>query len=116
PFSEIAVIIRVGPWLGVVDTIGLLLLISVLGAWVVKRQGTGVLRRIREQWLAGQVPAADVFDGALILVAGVLLLTPGFVTDAAGLVLLLAPVRKGIRRWLRRRFLVRVELLRRAGS
>ncbi len=109
---EIMVMIQVGQWLGVVNTIGLLLLISVIGAWLVKRQGLGVLRRIREQRMAGQLPAAPVFDGALILVAGVLLVIPGFVTDALGLLLLLPPVRAVARRFARRRFLARIQLVR----
>jgi len=109
---EIMVMIQVGQWLGVVNTIGLLILISVIGAWLVKRQGLGVLGRIREQRVAGQVPAAQVFDGALILVAGVLLVIPGFVTDALGLLLLLPPVRALVRRFVRWRFLARVQLVR----
>jgi UPF0716 protein FxsA len=112
PLVEIAVIIQVGQWLGVVNTIGLLLVISVVGAWLVKRQGIGVMARIRDQRLAGQVPAAELFVGALILVAGVLLLVPGFVTDALGLLLLLPPVRRGARRFLRRRVLAQVDMVR----
>jgi UPF0716 protein FxsA len=112
PLVEIAVIIQVGDWLGIVNTIGLLLLVSVVGAWLVKRQGLGVLRRIRLQQQAGQVPAAAVFDGALILIAGALLLFPGFVTDAFGLLLLLPPVRAGVRALLRRRFMRRVQVVR----
>jgi UPF0716 protein FxsA len=112
PLIEIAVIIQVGEALGVVNTIGLLLLVSVVGAWLVKRQGLGVLRRIREQQQAGQIPAAAMFDGALVLVAGALLLTPGFVTDAVGLLLLLPPVRAGVRAFLRRRVTKRVRIVR----
>jgi UPF0716 protein FxsA len=112
PLVEIAVIIQVGDWLGIVNTIGLLILVSVVGAWLVKRQGLGVLRRIRQQQQAGQVPAAAVFDGALILVAGALLLFPGFVTDAIGLLLLLPPVRAGVRAFLRRRYMRRVQVVR----
>jgi UPF0716 protein FxsA len=112
PLIEIAVIIQVGEALGVLNTIGLLLLVSVVGAWLVKRQGLGVLRRIREQQQAGQIPAAAMFDGALVLVAGALLLTPGFVTDAVGLLLLLPPVRAGVRAFLRRRVMARVRVVR----
>jgi UPF0716 protein FxsA len=112
---EITVMIQVGQWLGVVNTIGLLLLVSVIGAWLVKHEGLGVLRRIQQQRLAGEVPAAPVFDGALILVAGLLLLIPGFVTDALGLLLLLPPVRAGVRRFVRWRFLARVQVVRTAS-
>lgn len=109
---EITVMIQVGQWLGVVNTIGLLLLVSVVGAFVVKYQGVGVLRRIQQQRLAGQVPAAPVFDGALILLAGLLLVIPGFVTDAVGLLLLIPPLRAGVRRFVRWRFMRRVEVVR----
>jgi UPF0716 protein FxsA len=104
PLVELAVIIQVGSWLGVVDTLALLILISVLGAWLVKRQGVGLVRRVQAELAAGRVPGSALVDGALLLVAGVLLLVPGFVTDAFGLLLLLPPVRAGIRTWLRRRW------------
>src|SRR5581483_5241707 len=93
PLVEIAVIIQVGSWLGVVDTLGLLVVISVLGAWLVKRQRGGLLRRVQGGLAAGRVPASALVDGALLLVAGTMLLLPGFLTDAVGLLLLLPPVR-----------------------
>src|SRR5205807_6154391 len=85
---EITVMIQVGQLIGFLNTVGLLLLVSLVGAWLVKRQGLGVVARIREQRSAGRLPATEVFDGALILLAGVLLVIPGFVTDAFGLLLL----------------------------
>jgi UPF0716 protein FxsA len=109
---EITVLIQVGQWLGALNTIGLLLLVSVLGAWLVKQQGVGAMARIRQQRMAGQIPAAEVFDGALILVAGVLLLIPGFVTDALGLLLLFPPVRGGVRAFVSRRVRANVDLVR----
>ncbi len=109
---EISVIIQVGQWIGFLNTVGLLLLVSLLGAWLVKRQGLGVVARIREQRSAGRLPAAEVFDGALILVAGVLLVIPGFVTDALGLLLLVPPIRAVARRFLTRRVLREVEMVR----
>jgi len=113
PLVEIAVIIQVGSWIGVLETIALLLLVSIVGAWLVKQQGLGVMRRIMRERDEGKVPGAALFDAALILVAGVLLLTPGFVTDVAGLLLLVPPVRVGIRAFLRRRWTKRVDLGRR---
>lgn len=109
---EITVIIQVGQLIGALNTIGLLLLISLLGAWLVKRQGLGVIARIREQRMAGRLPAAEVFDGALILVAGVLLVIPGFVTDALGLLLLVPPIRAVARGFVRRRVMREVEMVR----
>jgi len=109
---EITVMIQVAQLIGVVNTIGLLLLVSLLGAWLVKRQGLGVLSRIREQRAAGRLPAAEVFDGALILVAGVLLVIPGFVTDAFGLLLLIPPIRAVARRVVSRQVMREVEMVR----
>jgi UPF0716 protein FxsA len=109
---EITVMIQVGQLIGVVNTIGLLLLVSLVGAWLVKRQGLGVMARIREQRMAGRLPAAEVFDGALILVAGVLLIIPGFVTDALGLLLLVPPIRAVARQFVRRRVMREVEVVR----
>jgi UPF0716 protein FxsA len=104
PLVELAVLIQVSSWLGVVDTLGLLILISVLGAWLVKRQGVSVVRRIQVELANGRVPGSAMVDAGLLLVAGVLLLVPGFVTDAIGLLLLLPPVRAAVRAWLRRRW------------
>ena len=104
PFAELAVLIQVGDWLGVADTILLLIAISVAGAWLAKRAGISVLVRIRQQLEMGRVPAAELVDGLLVLLAGALLLTPGFLTDCVALLLLLPPVRATVRRILRKRF------------
>jgi UPF0716 protein FxsA len=109
---EISVIIQVGQWIGFLNTVGLLLLVSLVGAWLVKRQGLGVMARIREQRSAGRIPATEAFDGALILVAEVLLVIPGFVTDALGLLLLFPPIRAVVRRFVSRRVLREVEIVR----
>jgi len=107
PLLELAVIIQVGQWLGVLDTLALLLVLSIGGAWIVKRQGLGLLARIRREIAQGDVPTATLIDGGLIGFAGVLLVAPGFVTDAFGLLLLLPPVRALVRAGLRRRFVSR---------
>jgi UPF0716 protein FxsA len=97
PIVELAVIIQVGQAIGVLDTLVLLIAISVVGAWLVKREGMGVLRRISASVSAGRVPGRDLVDAALILLAGALLLTPGFVSDVLGILLLLPPVRAVVR-------------------
>ena len=101
PFVELYVILQVGHVIGFATTIGLLVLISVVGAWLCKREGLAVVRRIQEQLVERRVPGAPLLDGALVLLAGALLLTPGFLTDAVGLLLLLPPVRTGTRRLLK---------------
>lgn len=108
PFVEIFVFVQVASWIGVLDTIGVLLLVSLVGVFIVWRQGTSAWRRIREELATGKVPGASLVDGALIFAAGVLLIVPGFVSDAAGLVLLVPPARTGVRGVLRRRYTVQV--------
>ncbi|MGI9022741.1 MAG: FxsA family protein [Acidimicrobiales bacterium] len=97
PLIELYVIIQVGQVIGALNTIAVLLIVSFAGAWLVKREGMGVARRFREQTALGRVPARELADGVLILFAGALLLTPGFVTDVLGILLLLPPVRSLIR-------------------
>jgi len=103
PIVELAIIIQVGSWLGVWPTIGLLILVSVLGAWLVKHEGIATLRRVQGELAEGRLPGSHLVDGALILVAGVLMLIPGFLTDALGLLLLLPPTRAGARSLVVRR-------------
>ncbi len=97
PIVELAVIIQVGQSIGVLNTIVLLLLVSVVGSWLVKREGLGVWRRFRQQMESGHVPGKEVADGMMIMLAGALLISPGFVTDCLGILLLLPPVRAAIR-------------------
>jgi UPF0716 protein FxsA len=111
PIAELYVILQVGQAIGVLDTIVLLILVSVVGAWLAKREGLGVLRRIRRSLDAGRVPGTELIDGFLILLAGALMLTPGFLTDILAILLLLPPVRVVVRRQLRRRFARRIEIL-----
>jgi UPF0716 protein FxsA len=103
PIVEIAVIIQVGSTIGVLPTIALLIGISVLGAWLAKHEGFIVLARTRQQLEAGRIPSNELIDGVLVLTGGILLLTPGFVTDIFGIVLLFPPTRAGIRAFVRRR-------------
>jgi UPF0716 protein FxsA len=97
PIVELAVIIQVGQAIGALETIALLIAVSVLGGWLVKREGAGVLRRISTAVNAGRVPGRELADGALIIFAGALLITPGFLSDCLGIALLLPPVRAAVR-------------------
>jgi UPF0716 protein FxsA len=111
PLAELYVLIQVGQVIGVLDTLGLLLLISIVGAWLAKREGVGVLRRMQAAINAGRVPGAELVDGFLILLAAAFMLTPGFLTDIAAILLLLPPIRAGVRRVLRHRIARRIEIL-----
>jgi UPF0716 protein FxsA len=101
--AELVVVVQVAHFVGILDTIALLVVVSLVGAALVKRAGLGVLRRIDRQLEANQVPTRALVDGLLVLVAGFLVLVPGFLTATAGLLLLLPPVRAGFRRLARRR-------------
>jgi UPF0716 protein FxsA len=107
PFVELFVLIQVGQSIGALPTILILIAVSVVGAALVKREGLGVLRRAQARVEARQVPGQELVDGVLILFAGALLLTPGFLTDLLGISLLLPPVRALFRgslvSWLGRR-------------
>jgi UPF0716 protein FxsA len=108
PIAEIYVILQVGHAIGAFNTVALLVVVSFLGAWLMKREGLGTLRRAQRQIDAGVVPGAEIVDGALIILGGALMLTPGFLTDIVGILLLLPPVRAGLRSFARRRIARRV--------
>ncbi len=104
PIVELIVIIKVGGAIGALNTIGLLILISVVGAWLIRREGIGIFRKVMGQLSAGRVPTNDLVDGFLVMFAGALMLTPGFVTDLVAIGLLLPPSRALVRRGLIRRY------------
>ena len=110
PVAEIFFIIRVARDLGILETIGLLVGVSVVGAWLVRRSGLGVLRQIQERVARGEIPGRELVDGLLILIGGLLMLTPGFLTDAVGLVLLVPPTRLALRALLIRRYSKRMRV------
>lgn len=98
PLVELYVIVEVAGALGIVPTLLLLFGVSLLGSLLVRRQGLGVVRRARQVWATGNVPTEEVLDGVLIVLAGALMLTPGFVTDLVGLALLVPVGRSLVRR------------------
>jgi UPF0716 protein FxsA len=102
PLLELYLLIQVGSEIGALPTIGLSILTAILGSWLVRVQGFSVLLRVRGMLDRGEVPALEVLDGALLLIAGVMLLLPGFITDALGFLLLIPPLRRFvIRRFVR---------------
>jgi UPF0716 protein FxsA len=97
PLVELAVIISVADSIGVLNTVGLLILVSLVGAWLARREGAGVLRRIQTALGRGEMPSTEVADGGLILLAGALMIAPGFVSDVLAILLLLPPTRAAVR-------------------
>jgi UPF0716 protein FxsA len=112
PLVELYVIIQVGQSIGALNTIGLLLLVSIVGSWLVKREGLEVWRRFQHQVHAGVVPGKEIADGVMVLLAGALLLTPGFLSDVLGILLLLPPVRAVVRAAALRRAARRAGIVR----
>jgi UPF0716 protein FxsA len=97
PIAELYVIVQVAGGIGVPETILLLIAISVVGAWLAKREGIGVLRRMQLTVAQGRVPSSEIVDGALVLFAGALMITPGFLSDCLAILLLLPPTRALVR-------------------
>lgn len=102
PIAELYVIIEVGGLIGVWPTLALLLADALLGSLLLRHQGRGAWRRFNEALAQRRFPGKEVADGVLIVIGGTLLLTPGFLTDIAGLLLLIPPTRAVARRLLRR--------------
>jgi UPF0716 protein FxsA len=102
PIAELYVIIKVGELIGVLPTLILLLADALLGSWLLKHEGRGAWRRFNQALAKRRFPGREVADGALIIVGGTLLLTPGFLTDIVGVFLLLPPTRAILRRLLKR--------------
>ncbi len=100
PILEIVGFIQVGDWLGAGPTIGLLALSAVVGVLLVRHQGLASLTRAQAAAARGEAPIGTVLDGFCAVLAGILLIIPGFLTDLLGLALLIRPLRRGIGRWL----------------
>jgi UPF0716 protein FxsA len=116
PIAELVVMFKVAGAFGWLETLSVLVLISVVGAWLVRRQGLTMVMRIQRELSAGNVPTKSLVDGLLLLVAGALLLTPGFVTDAAGILLLFPPTRIALRGLLIRRYRSRLDVYKNAAT
>ncbi len=109
PIAEIALLVHVGGLIGAWQTIGLVVLTAAIGTALFRAQGFRVMMRAQDILAQGGFPAKELFDGICVLLAGVLLLTPGFVTDALGLALLVPGLRVRIGRIL-------WHLVRRSGN
>jgi len=110
PFVELALLVKTGQTIGLWPTLGLLVGAAVLGGAIMSRQGLTVARRTQEAVALGRPPVGPVLDGALMLLAGALLITPGFVTDAMALALLVPAIRRRVARATVRRLVERAQL------
>jgi UPF0716 protein FxsA len=107
PLTELVLLVKTGRALGLWATLTMLVGAGILGAFVLSRQSRGALRRAAQAMEEGRPPMADALDGALLMMAGLLLITPGFLTDALALLLLIPPLRRALGRWTVRRMLQR---------
>ena len=103
PVSEIYILIAIGGQIGILPSIALVILTGIVGASLARSQGLQTLGRIRDSFQQGVVPGEELLNALLIAIAGIVLLTPGFLTDAAGLFLLIPATRTLCREWLKRR-------------
>jgi len=106
PLIEIALFIQVGGLIGLWPTLAIVVLTAIIGTWAVRSQGLAAMARLRGSFRDLNDPTEPLAHGAMILIAGALLLTPGFFTDAVGFALLTPPVRAAVLRYLRKRITV----------
>lgn len=100
PLIEIGLFIEIGGWIGLWPTLALVVLTAGLGSWQLRAQGLATLARGRQQLDQGQLPARELFDGFCLVIAGALLLTPGFLTDCVGFLLFVPGFRDLLRQYL----------------
>ncbi|WP_439330876.1 FxsA family protein [Neobacillus piezotolerans] len=100
PAAEIGILLWSGKTIGVLPTVFMILFTGVMGTYLAKSQGLKVIRQAQQQMAYGQMPGEAILDGICVLAGGILLLTPGFVTDLAGLLLLIPATRKFFKYWL----------------
>ena len=98
PLMEILLLIEIGSRIGTLNTIFIIILTGILGGSMMRHQGFTIIRNIQEDLSQGRMPTGELINGALVLVGGILLLTPGFFTDAVGFVLLIPATRGFIRK------------------
>ena len=104
PFIEIYLLIKIGAQIGAFNTILIVILTGLVGASLARLEGIRTMTKVRESLNRGELPAEEMLDAMLIFVAGIVLLTPGFLTDIAGLAILVPNVRDWFKRWLRKKF------------
>ena len=103
PILELAVLLRLDNAIGLFQTIILIFLTGIIGAWLVRHQGINILFRIKKEINNGNIPAKEMIDGVMLLIAGAVLITPGLITDTFGFLLLIPYTRNFIRKWIRNR-------------
>ena len=104
PAAEIYVFIKIGGFIGALNTVLVIIITGILGAYLARLQGMHTLYNIQANLHRGIIPTEELIDALIILAAGIMLLTPGFLTDIAGLILLVPRSRFYVKRWLKKKF------------
>ena len=103
PLLELYLLIQAGTYIGALPTVGIVIVTGIIGGLLARNQGLAVLRRVRQDFQEGRLPAGTFFDGLLILIAGIVLVTPGLLTDCLGFLLLIPWTRQVFKQWLKSR-------------
>ena len=111
PATELYLLIRIGKVIGTERTIAIIIITGILGAYLARREGTRVWSEVQRKLSQGIMPGDELIEAVLVLIAGALLLTPGFLTDISGFSLLIPPIRAKIREAMKDRFASRVQVL-----
>ena len=104
PVLEIYLLIKIGHYLGAFNTVIVVIVTALLGASLARHEGIRTMIRLRESMNRGELPAEEMLDAVLIFIAGIVLLTPGFITDLAGIAILIPNTRSRLKRWMRGKF------------
>ena len=104
PVLEIYLLIKIGHYLGAFNTVIVVIATALLGASLARHEGIRTMIRLRESMNRGELPAEEMLDAVLIFIAGIVLLTPGFITDLAGIAILIPNTRSRLKRWMRGKF------------
>jgi len=110
PILELWLLLRIGAWLGAVPTLALVVLTGVAGASLARREGVHAWAAVQAELAAGRLPGRKLLEAVLVLVAGIVLVTPGVITDAVGLLLLIRPLRESLTRRLEERYRRRLDI------
>ncbi|HJM82706.1 MAG TPA: FxsA family protein [Nitrospinota bacterium] len=109
PLVELALLIEIGSFMGVVPTIGLVLITGAVGALLARSQGLAVIQELNEKTSKGEMPTDQIADGLMILVGGVLLVTPGIITDLLGFLLVVPTTRRAIRDFVKSKIIADIQ-------
>ena len=103
PFIELSLLLKIHEYIGTFYTLGLVISTGIIGAFLAKAQGIMIIAKIQREVAKGRMPAPYLIDGVMILIAGILLITPGLITDTVGFSLLIPPIRYSIRMYMRKK-------------